>query len=434
MSQKLGFWSVFALVIGSQIGTSVLVLPASLAPFGIFSLVGWVVSFCGAIILALLFAILCSRFPQTGGPHVYLKKAFGNDVAFFTGWTYWVISWVSTTVVVISAITYLEPLIGVNNSFVSLILQILLLFAIMLLNLKGIGVAGCAEFVLAILKFIPLVVVPVAALYQFDSNNFVMNKQITNLTFSQILGKITLLTFWGFIGLESATAQAGSVINPSKTIPRATVIGTLCVAIVYLINNVGIIGLIPPEDLIHSKAPYVDATQIIFGGQWHLLISLIASIICIGTLNAWVLISGQIALGLAQDGLMPSFFAKQNKNGAPIWGLVISCIGILLLLISTTNEDLSEQITEIIDFSVISFLFVYLACSIAFLKLLLAKSKKSSTYEWLIALGSIVFCLWIIYETQLNVTIKAISFVLSGIPVYLWYKKQWFFKLCKQIL
>ncbi|WP_341748757.1 APC family permease [Candidatus Tisiphia endosymbiont of Sialis lutaria] len=434
MSQKLGFWSVFALVIGSQIGTSVLILPASLAPYGIFSLVGGVVSSCGAIILALLFAILCCRFPQTGGPHVYLKKAFGNDVAFFTGWTYWVISWVSTAVVVISAITYLIPLIGVNNSFVILILQILLLFAIMLLNLKGVEVAGRAEFILAILKFIPLIVVPIAALYQFDSNNFVMDKQITNLTFSQILGKVTLLTFWGFIGLESATAQAGSVMNPSKTIPRAVVIGTLCVAILYLINSVGIIGLIPPEDLIHSKAPYVDATQIIFGGQWHLLISLIASIICIGTLNAWVLISGQIALGLAQDGLMPSFFAKQNKNGTPIWSLIISCIGILLLLISTTNEDLSEQITEIIDFSVISFLFVYLACSVAFLKLLLTKSEKSSTYQWLIALGSIAFCLWIIYETPLNVTIKAISFVLSGIPVYLWYKKQSFLRLCKQIL
>ncbi|WP_250310834.1 APC family permease [Rickettsia endosymbiont of Oedothorax gibbosus] len=434
MSQKLGFWSVFALVIGSQIGTSVLILPASLAPYGIFSLVGGVVSSCGAIILALLFAILCCRLPQTGGPHVYLKKAFGNDVAFFTGWTYWVISWVSTAVVVISAITYLTPLIGVSNSFVILILQILLLFAIMLLNLKGVEVAGRAEFILAILKFIPLIVVPIAALYQFDSNNFVMDKQITNLTFSQILGKVTLLTFWGFIGLESATAQAGSVMNPSKTIPRAVVIGTLCVAILYLINSVGIIGLIPPEDLIHSKAPYVDATQIIFGGQWHLLISLIASIICIGTLNAWVLISGQIALGLAQDGLMPSFFAKQNKNGAPIWSLVISCIGILLLLISTTNEDLSEQITEIIDFSVISFLFVYLACSVAFLKLLLTKSEKSSTYQWLIALGSMTFCLWIIYETPLNVTIKAISFVLSGIPVYLWYKKQSFLRLCKQIL
>ncbi len=426
MSQRLGFWSVFALVIGSQIGSSVLVLPASLAPFGLFSLAGWIVSSCGAIILALLFAILCRRFPQTGGPHIYLKQTFGNDVAFFTGWTYWVISWVSTAVVVIAAITYLVPLIGVHGSFMCLFIQTLLLFAIMLLNFMGIAAAGRVEFILAILKFIPLIVIPVAALYhQFDINNFIMDKRTTNLTFSQIISEVTLLTFWGFIGLESATVQAGSVINPIKTIPRAVVTGTLCVAVLYLINSIGIIGLVPREDLIHSKAPYVDATQIIFGGQWYLLTSLIASIICIGTLNAWVLISGQIALGLAQDGLMPSFFTRKNKNEAPIWGLVISCIGILLLLISTVNEDLSKQITEIIDVSVLSFLFVYLACSLAFLKLLLAKLKQSSPCEWLVAFGSIVFCTWIICETSLKVMITAILFVLSGIPVYFfWYKKQ----------
>jgi APA family basic amino acid/polyamine antiporter len=425
MSQKLGFWSVFGLVTGSQIGTGVLILPASLTPFGVFSLVGWIISSCGAIILALVFSTLCTRFPQTGGPHVYLKKTFGNSAAFFTGWTYWVISWISTTAVVISAVRYLSPLIGIYNSTIFLILEIVLLFVIMLINLKGIGLAGRVEFILAILKFIPLVIIPIVALYSFDSSNFIIEPKISQLTISQILGEVTLLTFWGFIGLESATTQAGSVINPSKTIPKAIIFGTLCVAILYMINSIGIIGLIPQEDLMLSRAPYVEATQIIFGGQWHLLVSLIAAVICIGTLNAWILTSGQIALGLAQDELMPPLFAKKNKNGAPFWSILISCVGILPLLIMTTNNDLSEQVTEIIDFSVIAFLFVYLACSLAFLKLLLTKEEKYSPYKWLIACGSIMFCMWIIYETPLKTVMIASSFVLSGIPIYFfWYKKQ----------
>lgn len=425
MSQKLGFWSVFGLVTGSQIGTGVLMLPASLSPFGIYSLIGWIISSSGAIVLALLFAILCSKFPRTGGPHVYVKKAFGNSAAFFTGWTYWVISWVSTSTVVIAAIGYLSPLIGIQDSLVYLILEILLLFIIMTLNLKGIGVAGRFEFVLVLLKFIPLVIVPVAALMHFDPSNFVLDHKVSSLTTSQILGEVALLTFWGFIGVEAATAQAESVVNPSKTIPKAIIIGTFCVVILYLINSIGIIGLVPREELIHSNAPYVDAAQIIFGGEWHLLVSLIASVICIGTLNAWVLTSGQIALGLSQDGLLPNFFGRKNKNDAPVWSIVISCAGILPLLIVTANSDLSKQITEIIDFSVIAFLFVYLACSIAFLKLLLVKTEKTAPYEWLIAFGSIAFCLWIIYETPLKVLLLAGSFVLSGVPVYfLGYKKQ----------
>ncbi|MCC8398618.1 MAG: amino acid permease [Rickettsia endosymbiont of Labidopullus appendiculatus] len=427
MSQKLGFWSVFGLVIASQLGTGILILPASLASFGIFSLVGWVISSCGAIVLALLFSILSARFPQTGGPHIYVKQAFGNDVAFFTGWTYWVISWISSVVVVVEAVGYFIRFVGIynNNIFVCLFFQILLLIIIMLLNFKGIGTVGYYELVLAALKVIPLVIIPVMALLQFDSNNFVMDKKIATSPLSQTIGEVTLLTFWGFFGVEAATVQAGSVINPSKTIPRAMIIGTFCVAIVYIINTIGIIGLVPTKDLIHSTVPYVDAAQIIWGKKSALIISLIASIICIGTLNAWMLISGQIALGLAQDGLMPAFFAKKNKNGAPVWSLVICCLGILLLLIMTISEDLLQQIRKVIDFSVISILFVYLACSIAFLKLLFTKSDKFVPYEWLIAIGSIIFCLWIIYKTPLMNVIISISFILSGIPVYfLWYKRQ----------
>ncbi|WP_375326839.1 APC family permease [Candidatus Tisiphia endosymbiont of Nemotelus uliginosus] len=425
MSQKLGFWSVFALVSGSQIGTGILVLPTSLAPFGVYGLAGWVVSSCAAIILALLFAILCSRFPQTGGPHVYLKNIFGNAAAFFTGWTYWLISWVSTATVVISAVRYLAPLIGSYNGLLYLCLEILLLLAIMLLNLKGIALAGRVEFIFTMLKFIPLVIIPVAALYKFDSRNFVIDQTTSNLTFAQILSEVVLLTFWGFIGLESATAQAGSVINPSRTIPKAIVTGTLCVAIIYLINNIGIIGIIPKTELISSSAPYVDATQIIFGGKWHIIISLIAAIICIGTLNAWILTSGQIALGLAEDRFMPAFLAKTNKHGAPIWSIIISCMGILPLLIITANENLSAQITEIIDFSVIAFLFVYLACSIAFCKLLIIQPTQVPLYMWLIGGGAIIFCVWTIYQTPISTIIIASSFTLSGIPVYyFWYKKQ----------
>jgi APA family basic amino acid/polyamine antiporter len=425
MLKKLGFWSVFALVTGSQIGTGIFILPASLAPFGIYSIWGWILSSCGAISIALLFAALCAKFPKTGGPHVYVQEAFGNFAAFFIGWTYWIISFVSTGAVIISAIGYLTPLIGDQTNLVYLILEILLLIAIAVLNLKGPELAGRAEFWLTILKFIPLLIVAVCALYKFDVNNFVIDKKVDNLSMANIMGRVTLLTFWGFIGIECATTSAGSVINPSKTIPRAIILGTICVAALYLINSIGIMGLIPGTQLMNSKAPYVDAAHLLFGSGWHLLISLIASVICIGTLNAWVLTSGQIALGLAEDGLMPSFFAKKNINDAPMWGLIISCAGIVPLLIFTANESFSEQITQIMDMSVIAFLFVYLICGIAFLKILFTSKEKFAYYYPLIGIFSIIFCSWIIYETPIKTLIIASLFTFSGLPVYFfWYRKK----------
>src|SRR5437660_787755 len=110
--QKLGFWQTFSLVVGSQIGSGVFMNPTNLAPYGLFAFGGWVISALGAISLALVFAQLCAWFPETGGPSVYVNKAFGKLPAFCTGFTYWIISWVSSTVVIIAAIGYLTPLIG----------------------------------------------------------------------------------------------------------------------------------------------------------------------------------------------------------------------------------------------------------------------------------------------------------------------------------
>lgn len=423
ISRKIGFWSIFALVTGSQIGSGVFMLPASLAPFGLYALVGWIISGIGAIALALVFARLCSWFPKTGGPHVYVKEAFGSAVGFFTGWTYWVISWVSTTVVIIASVGYLTPLIGVHSSMVNVILEIALLLFITLLNFRGVSAAGRVEFLLTILKIIPLCIIPLLALFYIDINNFSVDATVASLPISQLLSRVTLLTLWGFIGLESATTPAESVENPSKTIPLAIVAGTICVALLYLVNSLAILGIIPGAQLMHSNAPYADVSRFIFGGNWHLVISVIASIICIGTLNAWTLTSGQISLGLAQDGLMPALFGRKNKYDAPFWGLAISCMGIILLLILTANKSLASQVLTIIDFSVTAFLFVYALCCVAFFKILLQKKEnfKDKIVSMLYVSAAFAFCSWVIYETPVSIILIASLFTVSGLPFYLYF-------------
>ncbi len=423
-SRTIGFWPVFALVTGSQIGSGVFMLPATLAPFGMYSMAGWIMSGISAIALALVFAQLCAWFPKTGGPHVYVQEAFGPSAAFFTGWTYWIISWVSTTVVVIASVGYLLPLIGHDNTALTLLLELTILFAVTALNFRGVTAAGRAEFFLTLLKIIPLLVVPLCALYYFNSSNFTLDATISQLTLSQILSRVALLTFWGFIGVETATTAAESVENPSKTIPRAVVAGTACVALLYLINSLGIMGIIPGSELMHSNAPYADAAQLIFGGNWYLLISVAASIICIGTLNAWMLTSGQIALGLAQDKLLPAFFGRKNKYDAPFWGLLASCMGIVPLLILTANKSLAAQVLTIIDFSVTAFLFVYGICCLAFFKLLIQRTNTTRDRLLPLLYGYIAlsFCCWVLYETTLSTILIASLFTLSGIPFYLYYR------------
>jgi APA family basic amino acid/polyamine antiporter len=415
----MGFWSIFALVTGSQIGSGVFLSPATLAPYGLYGLAGWIVSGLGAIALALVFAQLCSWYPKTGGPHVYVYQAFGPWAAFFTGWTYWVISWVSTTIVIVASVAYLTPIIGHQTPMILIILQIILLLLVTALNFRGVTAAGRVEFFLTILKIIPLILVPLLAFSALDMSNFMLDASKASLSTGQLLSQVTLLTLWGFIGLETATTAAESVDNPTVTIPRAVVVGTLSVALLYFFNSLGIMGAIPGSQLMSSNAPYADVVRVILGGNWHLVISAIASLVCIGTLNAWMLTSGQIALGLAQDRLVPAFFGTTNRFGASIWGLGLSCAGLIPLLIMTANENLAAQVLSIIDISVTAFLFVYIACCLAFFKILWQRRSTATTLHALYGLVALLFCCWVISQTSVSTIAIASLFTLSGIPFFI---------------
>lgn len=421
MSKKLGFWPVFGLVTGSQIGSAIFILPISLAPFGFYGLLGWVISGLGAIALALVFAALCSRFPETGGPHAYVGHVFGKTAAFFTGWTYWMISWVSSTIVVIACAGYLSPLIGNTSKEMDLALELFLVGAVTALNFLGVKTACRAEFYLTVLKFIPLILVPIAALFFFQTDHFQVTSEIKALGNVSLVSKVTLLTLWGFVGLECATVAAGSIENPSKIIPKAIVIGTISVAVLYCLNSLGIIGVLPLDTLVQSKAPYVDVATFMFGQGWNIPFCIIASVVCLGTLNAWTLSSAQVALGLGQEGFFPEMLSRQNSRGVPIWSLIISSIGICILLISSSSASFVAQINAIIDTSVTCFLFVYGICGVAYVTLLLRENKTG--WGWVYGLGALGFVMWVLSQISLSNFLWAVLFPLAGVPIYMMQRK-----------
>jgi APA family basic amino acid/polyamine antiporter len=417
---KIGFWSVVSIVLGSQIGSGIFMLPAGLAVYGGIGMVSWVASGAGAILLALVFAELCKKYPKTGGPHAYVQAAFGSHAGFFTAWSYWVISWVSSSAVVIAAVGYFSSMFGGFSPEVNLLLEIGLLIIFMGLNLLGVRTSGQAEFIFTLLKVVPLVLLPIACIPFFNIEHFEPFNP-SSLPASQALNAAALLTFWGFIGVECATTPAGSVENPEKTIPRALILGTIAVALIYLLSSSAIMGVVPIDELKVSKAPFADATRMIFGGNWHLAIAAVASVVCIGTLNAWILTSGQIALGAAQDRLFPAFFGRQNAQGAPIWGVIISCMGVIPLLFFTLNTDLAEQLNKIIEISVTAFLFVYGLCVISYLKI--SYQQQAPFIKKLLGWLALDFCGWTLMASDWTMVGLAVLVFASGIPVYFNLKK-----------
>lgn len=412
--EKIGFWSVLAIVLGAQIGSGMLMLPATLAPFGLYTIAGWIIACLGAISLACVFSRLCFIIPKTGGPHAYVRKAFGDTLSFFTGWTYWLVSWISTSIVVISCAAYLCPFFDGYSDNVYLYCELILLAIITCVNCISVSFAGKLEFVLTLLKFAPLIIIPFLTIPYFNGSNFMLAEAVRGVSDASIINQASLLAFWGFIGIECATAPAGSVKNPCRTIPLAIMFGTICSALIYLANCIGIMGTIPGDALAESKAPYVMFAHMFFGGQADRIMGIIGFIICLGTLNAWTLTSGQTALGLAEDKLLPQIFAKTNRSKSPYFSIIISSIGMSVILLLTKQTSIAKQVMQIIDFSVISFLFVYLVSSVSYMKIIY---KDKNPLQLSIGVFSVAFCLWIILNSSISSIIVSVCFSLSGIVI-----------------
>src|SRR6185312_13454830 len=85
-----------------------------------------------------------------------------------------------------------------------------------------------------------------------------------------------------------------------------------------------VVGLVPGKQLAASGAPFADAASALWGPVAGMMFAVVASVSCIGALNGWVLVQGQVGRGAAEDGLFPRVFARCNARGAPAAGLLIS--------------------------------------------------------------------------------------------------------------
>ncbi|CAM5240407.1 Putrescine transporter PotE [Streptomyces tanashiensis] len=171
-TRRFGLPIATALVMGNIIGGGIFLLPASVAPYGTISLVAFGVLTLGAIALALVFGRLAHRLPQTGGPYVYARAAFGDFAGFLAAWSYWITAWVSNAALAVAAVGYLDVLVPVHESKPATIAAALLFqWLPALANLAGTRYVGAVQIVATVLKFVPLILVAVGGLFFFDSAN-----------------------------------------------------------------------------------------------------------------------------------------------------------------------------------------------------------------------------------------------------------------------
>jgi APA family basic amino acid/polyamine antiporter len=416
-ARPLGLWSATALVVGSMIGSGVFLLPASLAPYGAASLIGWAITLCGALLLALTFARLAMRWPQTGGPYAYARNAFGELPGFAVAWSYWVSIWCANAAI---AVGFAGSIGAVFPALTATPVRaagcaLAALWLCVAINLAGVREAGRMQVFTTVLKLLPLLLFGFVALWVLDTSQYALNPSGEPLPHA--IQATVALTLWAFLGLEAATVPAGSIADPERTIPRATLLGTLLAGIATILACTSVLGVLPAAQVQASSAPMADAAHALWGPAAGIAVAVVAAVSCFGALNGWVLLSGQVPLAAARDGLLPQRFTRLDKGGTPVFGVIASGVLASALVLANYSHSLVQLFTFSILLSTAATLLPYVVSSAAWL-------RSGSGKGRVVAALALAYSLYALVGTGAKALLWGAVLVLAGLPLYFWRKRQ----------
>lgn len=411
-----------ALVVGNMIGSGVFMLPAALAPYGRNSMLAWIFTTAGAITLAVLFSQLSRAHPQAGGPYAYTRLAFGPFTAFIVAWGYWISIWVGNAAIATGAVSYLSPLLPRMTSVpaASAAVTLASLWVLTLVNWYGIKASGWVQSVTTVLKLMPLLAVVAVGLFSVHT---AAASPLAGMPLS--IGGTTAavtLTLWALLGLESATIPAGKVRDPSRTIPRATLVGAIATALICVIACSTVLLLVPAGTLARSDAPFVDLAKQLWGEGAGKLFALFVAISAFGCLNGWILLQGELPHAMARSGVFPAFFARESSRHTPGIALTFSSALVTVLILMNYQKTMAGIFTFMILLSTTACLVMYALCSLALLRLtwtgqMAAAPMRTATLAG-IGVAATLFSFWAIVGAGGEAVLWGCVLLSCGVPMY----------------
>lgn len=425
--KAIGHWTALALVMGSMIGSGVFLLPASLAPLGWNSVIGWIITVSGTLCMAAVFAQLARNLPRAGGPYAYTRTAFGDGAGFSVAWAYWISLWVGNAAIATAGVSYLSrlfPVIGTRGISTAATIGFVWLFT--LINLRGARTAGRVQFAATFMKIIPLAAVILLACWIIlrDGTGSVRPFIAAEINSASIATAATL-TLWAMLGIEVATVPADKVINPEKTIPRATLIGTGAAGLIYIFVCSAVVLMLPPALLTGSPAPFADFVDYFAGDMWGVsmgaVIAAFGAVSALGALNGWILVQGEIPAAVARDGLFPAWFARENAAKVPINAHLFSSLLLSIVILMSGSGSLTSLFKFLILLTTSSVLFMYAGCALSALWLMKQRRIPATAINTVTVLAALTYAGWTVYGAfveEPKSLYLGLMLLMAGVPVY----------------
>lgn len=450
----LGLWILTALVVGNMVGSGIFMLPRTLSeaasPAGVIG--AWFLTGFGVLMTSLVFGNLALRKPNlTGGPQIYAKELFkpGSKTSILSGfmasWGYWIGNLAGNIAIITTFAGYLStffPILSsqselfsigsftlkVGNALTFLVCS-LLLWGIHFIILRGLENAGKLNFLATSAKVIGFALFILVGLYAFQKANivpFVAPRYGENGETIGLLGQINnaaLSTLWAFVGVESAVVFA-SRAKKKIDVKRATILGLFIALAIYIGISTLVMGMLSQEELINSEKPLIDAIQTVLGPMGGKLLAAVGLISLFGSTLGWVMLSAEIPYQAAKQGMFIPAFLKEDKNGLPIFSLIVTNSIGQLFIFSTISNSISQAFEFVIYIATLSYLVPYFISSLFQLKLVVTgetyTNNRSRFVDGVIAVLSTVYSTFVIVAGTADIKTFTFGMLLlaSGILFY----------------
>ena len=332
------------IAIGACIGSGIFITPSKtfeFLPHHGYVLLAWLIGGIVTYFGAMTFSELGARHPHAGGVYVFLKEGYGDLAGFLYGWIILLV--VNTGALAALSMGFADFLgfFGEMSGTTKQIVGISTITILTLVNVVGVKISDMFAKVFTGLKLVALLAIILLGLALYNSPdlthalNFDFSDKPENLTSMMLLAFVGV--FWSFGGWHHATYLAGETKNPQSTIPKAMLLGTMTVTIVYILVILAYSLLLPMDGIIGSDRVAGDAVGNVLanGGK---LVAIAITISIFGTIGIYTMTAPRIYYAMAKDGVFfKSLSDLHPRFGTPYKAMIFQGIWASILIIAFNN-------------------------------------------------------------------------------------------------
>ena len=343
MSKKIGVFGAVSTGVGMLIATSCFISSASGAsavgtPFVIAIVIACIANMMAVLSIAELNAIMPNL---TGGIAQYTLAGLGPLITIVTMVGGYLIS------NVFAAPAEGAMFANVMNEIVGdavppAVFSVGITIILIIVNLMGVNMSTLLQEIVASFMVVSLIILSVMGALGLGTGTEVEQSAVISSKLSDVL-PLTATAFWFFIGAEFIVPLAKDMKNPKKNVPLSMVLSLAIMGIIQIIMIFGFKNYTEWSELGASASPHVlYAVSMLgkWGRYWMIIVAIFAAV---STQNSIICSVSEICCGMAKMNLLPAFFQKKNKKGAPYF--VILILGFLTILIEASGISTGEQVS-----------------------------------------------------------------------------------------